>query len=361
VTKDEKYMRRCLELAANGEGWTAPNPLVGCVIVHGGRIVGEGWHRRYGEAHAEVNAIASVADPAVLRESTLYVSLEPCSHWGKTPPCADLIVEKGIPRVVIGMIDPYAEVAGRGIRKLKEAGIEVTVGVLEAECRALNRRFITFQTERRPCVTLKWAQTVDGYLDNNRPCGVPPAWMTGRLSRTLVHRMRACSAAILTGTNTIERDNPSLTVRESGGKSPLRVVPDRTLRLSPAARVFDGETPTLVVTDRGNAVEARKRYPRCEAAEIDFSKPAVPQILDLLYERKIESLFVEGGEQLLRSFIEAGKWDEAYIFVSPLSVSDLPGGTPVEPLGTPAPPIPGIAVSRDVIDGVTLIYCAANR
>jgi diaminohydroxyphosphoribosylaminopyrimidine deaminase/5-amino-6-(5-phosphoribosylamino)uracil reductase len=350
-----KYMRRCIELAARGEGLVAPNPLVGCVIVHREQIIGEGFHRRCGEAHAEVNAIASVADPALLRESTLYVNLEPCSHWGKTPPCADRIIEAGIPRVVVGMIDPYAEVAGRGIRRLRERGVEVVLGVLEAECRALNRRFVTYQTEKRPYVTLKWAQTADGYLDNNRPPGVAPAWMTGPVARTLVHRMRAAEAAILTGTNTIARDDPALTVRDAGGRDPLRVVLDRALRLSPAARVFDGAAPTLVVTDRGGAEKARRRYPRCEAAEIDFSRSVVPQLLDLLYAEKIQSLLVEGGEQLLRSFIGAGAWDEARVFVSPLSVRDLPGGTPAEPLGTKAPAIPGTVVGEETVGGVRLI------
>jgi diaminohydroxyphosphoribosylaminopyrimidine deaminase/5-amino-6-(5-phosphoribosylamino)uracil reductase len=257
------------------------------------------------------------------------------------------------------MIDPYVEVGGRGIRKLREAGVEVTLGVLETECRALNRRFVTYQTEKRPAVTLKWAQTADGYLDNNRPPGVAPAWMTGPVARTLVHRMRAREAAILTGTNTIDRDNPALTVRQAGGRDPLRVVLDRTLRLSPAARVFDGAAPTLVVTDRDGGEKAKQRYPRCEVAEIDFSGSIVPQLLDLLYRKKIQSLLVEGGEQLLRSFIEAGAWDEACVFVSPLSVRDLPGGTPTEPLGTPAPPIPGTVVGEETVGGVTLIHCKA--
>ena len=354
-------MRRCIELAGNGEGYVAPNPLVGCVIVQDGRIIGEGYHRQYGEAHAEVNAIASVSDPALLKTSTLYVSLEPCSHWGKTPPCADLIISKGIPRVVVGMVDPYAEVAGNGIRKLREAGIEVEVGILENECRELNRKFITVQEKKRPYVTLKWAQTVDGYLDNNRPANVPATWMTGPVAKTLVHRLRAQSASILAGTNTIQRDNPSLSVRESAGPNPLRVILDRTLRLNPESRVFDGEAPILVITDSLNASAATQRYPRCEIVEINFSGSVPEQVLRLLYDRKIQSLFVEGGEQTLRSFIEADVWDEGYVFISSLRVADLAGGTANEPLGTRAPEIPGKTVEEKTIDGVKLIRTTARR
>ena len=353
-------MRRCIELARNGEGRTSPNPMVGCVIVRQGRIIGEGYHRRAGEPHAEVNAIASVENPEGLKEATLHVTLEPCSHWGKTPPCADLIINKGIPRVVVGMVDPFAEVSGNGIRKLREAGIEVEVGVLEKECRDLNRRFTTYHTQKRPYITLKWAQTSDGYLDNNRPASVPATWMTGPVAKTFVHRLRAESDAILTGTNTIERDDPSLTVREGGGKNPLRVVLDRSLRLSPDARVFDGETATLVLTGPGGAAKAKERYPRCETEEVDFSQ-GWPAILDLLYARKIQSLFVEGGAETLNSLISAGLWDEAYVFVSPLSVSDLAGGSSVEPLGVKAPALPGTICSETSIGGATLYYTKREK
>lgn len=349
------YMGRCLDLAKNGEGHTSPNPMVGCVIVHQGRIIGEGYHHKAGEPHAEVNAIRSVTETELLGTSTLYVSLEPCSHWGKTPPCADLIISKGIPRVVIGMVDPFESVSGNGVRKLREAGVEVIVGVLEQECRVLNRRFITYHTQKRPYITLKWAQTIDGYLDNNRPADVPATWMTGPVAKTLVHGLRAGSDAILTGTNTIERDNPSLTVRDSGGESPLRVVLDRNLRLSPQAHVFDGEVESLVLTETGNASAARVRYPRCTVAEVSFSE-GWRTILKILYDLKIQSLFVEGGAEVLRSLIDAGLWDEAYVFIAPMGVSDLAGGTPNEPLGVKAPLISEHAVWRDKIDGVDLIY-----
>lgn len=355
MQEHELYMRRCIDLARNAEGHTSPNPMVGCVVVCYGRIIGEGYHHRAGEPHAEVNAIHSVKNQDLLKESTLYVSLEPCSHWGKTPPCAELIISKGIPHVVVGMIDPFAEVSGNGIRKLREAGITVDVGILEKECRQLNRRFITYHTQKRPYITLKWAQTSDGYLDNNRPPIIPATWMTGPVAKTLVHRLRAESDAILTGTNTIQRDNPSLTVRESGGKNPLRVVLDRTSRLSPEAHVFDGETPTLVLTDTGNGLNAQKRYPACEVEEIDFNKRWIA-IFDLLYARKIQSLFVEGGANTLHSLIGAGIWDEAYVFVSPLEVSDLAGGSPIEPLGIQSPPVPGPILSKESIDSALLYY-----
>jgi len=355
MTEQEKYMRRCVELARNGEGRTSPNPMVGCVIVHQGLIIGEGYHHRAGEPHAEVHAIRSVKNPDLLKDSTLYVSLEPCSHWGKTPPCADLIVNKGIPRVVVGMVDPFSEVSGNGIRKLREAGIDVKIGILEYECRNLNRRFITYYEKKRPYVTLKWAQTADGYLDNNRLPDVPATWMTGPVAKTLVHRLRAESDAILTGTNTIERDNPSLTVRESGGKNPLRVVLDRTLRLLPDARVFDGETPTLVLTAPGNTSRAENRYPRCEVEEVDFNK-GWTAVFDALYARKIQSIFVEGGAYTLKSLIDAGLWDEAYVFVSPLKVVDLAGGSSAEPFGIKAPSIPGRALFQGQIAGSTIYY-----
>jgi diaminohydroxyphosphoribosylaminopyrimidine deaminase/5-amino-6-(5-phosphoribosylamino)uracil reductase len=356
----ESYMRRCIELARNAEGYTSPNPMVGCVIVCGGTIVGEGYHHRAGEPHAEVNAIASVENPEILKNSTLYVNLEPCSHWGKTPPCADRIIAEGIPRVVVGMVDPFAEVAGNGIRKLREAGIDVTVGVLEAECRTLNRRFITFHAKKRPYITLKWAQTADGYLDNNRPATAPPAWMTGPAAKVMVHRLRAESDAILTGTNTIARDNPSLTVRESGGKNPLRVVLDRTLRLSPQACVFDNQALTRVLTAPDRGAEAAVRYPKCDIEEIDFTR-GWRSILDVLYARQVQSLLVEGGAKILNSLINSGLWDEAYIFVSPLTVADLPGGTPAEPLGVKGPPMPGSVIAEEKLGDVTILYTPKSR
>ena len=251
MTIDEQYMARCLQLAANGRFDTAPNPMVGAVIVHHGKIIGEGYHRRCGEAHAEVNAVSSVKDESLLREATMYVSLEPCAHYGKTPPCADLIVSKHIPRVVIGCRDNFDQVDGKGIQKLRDAGIEVTVGVLEEECRALNRAFFTYHGKRRPYIILKWAQSADGYIDKNRAertDGPAVRFSTDETSMS-VHRLRALSDAILVGRRTASLDNPSLTTRLWPGKSPLRVVIDRKGILDLGLKIFDGTTKTAVFTD----------------------------------------------------------------------------------------------------------------
>lgn len=319
--EDERYMRRCLQLAGNGRCRTAPNPMVGAVIVCDGVIIGEGYHVRCGEAHAEVNAIRSVKDPALLRRSTLYVSLEPCSHYGKTPPCADLIVEKGIPRIVVGCQDPFPEVAGRGIRKLREAGREVVVGVLEKECRALIERFVTFHTCRRPYVTLKWAESSDGYIDVVRTGG-QPVRLSDDLTSLLVHKRRAEQGAILVGTRTAWLDNPSLTVRNWYGPSPVRVVIDRRGELPADRKLFDGEAPTWVFTE-----QVREPRPAVEYIQVDFTVPLLPQLLGELHARQVQSLLVEGGACTLQSFIDAGLWDEAWVEVSPLRLKD----------GVPAP------------------------
>ncbi|MBQ8520450.1 MAG: bifunctional diaminohydroxyphosphoribosylaminopyrimidine deaminase/5-amino-6-(5-phosphoribosylamino)uracil reductase RibD [Bacteroides sp.] len=325
MTKDEKYIARCIQLAQNGLCNAAPNPMVGAVIVHNDRIIGEGYHIRCGEAHAEVNAIRSVKDESLLKESTMYVSLEPCSHYGKTPPCADLIINKGIPRVVIGCMDPFSLVAGRGIRKLRDAGIEVTVGVLEAECRRFIRRFITFHTHRRPYILLKWAQSADGYIDRERTDGNPVVLSTP-LTSMLVHKKRAEHAAILVGRRTALLDNPSLTVRHWYGKNPVRLVIDKDLTLPKDLHLFDGSVPTWVFTRRAEA----SPHPQTEYIPLDFGCDILPQIMEILYERKIQSLLVEGGSILLQSFIDAGCWDEACIETAPVA---LEGGikTPMMP------------------------------
>ncbi len=281
---DEKYMARCIQLARNGEAGAAPNPMVGAVIVADGRIIGEGWHRRCGGPHAEVNAIGSVAesDRPLLHRATIYVSLEPCSHWGKTPPCADLIISTGIPRVVCGCQDPFAQVQGRGIQRLRDAGCEVVVGVLEAECMALNQRFIRMHTQRRPWVTLKWAQSADGFIDRRRDSradGAPVHFSTS-YTQTLVHRLRATHQAILVGRRTLELDAPSLTTRLWPGPSPLRCVLSRSLASQP----------------EGFLVYA-----------------SVQACLDDLYRRNVQALLVEGGAQTLQAFIDADVWDEAYV------------------------------------------------
>lgn len=321
-------MRRCIELAQNGLCNTAPNPMVGAVIVCDGRIIGEGYHVRCGQAHAEVNAVRSVADPSLLKRSTIYVSLEPCAHYGKTPPCADMLVEKGIPRIVIGCQDPFARVAGRGIQKLRDAGRDVTVGVLEAECRHLIRRFITFHTRRRPYITLKWAQSADGYIDLHRTDGRPVV-LSNPLTAMLVHKMRAEHSAILVGTRTALLDDPSLTVRHWYGPAPVRVVLDRNLSLPRSLHLFDGSVPTLVVgTRQGDPM------PGVECLTADYSRDLLPQLLSALYERNLQSLLVEGGSRLLQSFIDDGLWDEISVEESPLRLGSgvtaphLPDGLP---------------------------------
>ncbi len=311
MNTDEKYMQRCLELAQKGAGSVSPNPMVGCVIVHNNAIIGEGYHERCGEAHAEVNAVRSVTNPELLTESTLYVTLEPCAHFGKTPPCSDLIVEKKIPKVVIGTIDPFAEVAGKGIEKLKKAGVEVTLDVLRDECRELNKRFFTFHQKQRPYIILKWAQTQDGFLDVDRDSADfgEPTWITGKEALLRVHQLRAEEDAIMVGTHTAEKDDPSLTVRHCDGKNPLRMVLDRELRLSQNLKLFDQSTPTLVFNALKNEVQGNTEYHL-----IDFQKNVPLQVLNLLYRKNILSLIVEGGRQLLQSFINANLWDEAQVY-----------------------------------------------
>jgi len=308
---DEKFMFRAIELARLGMGNVSPNPMVGCVIVYNGLIIGEGYHRQYGKPHAEVNAINNVKCKELLNESTLYVTLEPCAHFGKTPPCSDLIIEKGIPNVVVGTIDPFAQVAGKGIEKLRKSGCNVTVGCLEGKCLDLNRRFFTFHQKKRPYVILKWAQTADGFIDIDRSQDLygQPTWITNDLSKIAVHKMRSDEAAIMVGTNTAQKDNPSLTVRDWHGASPLRILIDRELRLSDQLCLFDQQIPTIVYTSK--EVPGR---PNIEYKQVYFDGTELQQILADLYERSIVSLIVEGGQKLLNSFIYNGLWDEARVF-----------------------------------------------
>lgn len=280
ITLDnEKYMGRALQLARNGRLDASTNPMVGAVIVGpDGKIIGEGWHRKCGEGHAEVNAVASVADKSLLSDSTMFVTLEPCAHYGKTPPCAKLIIESGIPRVVVGVADPFARVSGRGIAMLREAGVEVTVGCLEEECRALNVKFLTAHSLRRPYVTLKWAESADGYMDGK---------ISTPLTSMLVHRERALHDAILVGSGTWLADAPGLDTRLYGGRSPLRVIVDRRGRV----RLPDDTENTLVISDCDN----------------------VQEVLSELYRRGVTSVLVEGGSEMLGSFIDSGLWDAARI------------------------------------------------
>jgi len=303
----ESFMNRSFELARNGLGTVAPNPMVGCVIVSNGKIIGEGFHQKYGEAHAEVNAINSVKDKENLKTATLYVNLEPCAHHGKTPPCTDLILKHKIPKVIIGCIDS-SEVSGKGIAKLKRAGCNVIVGILENEARALNERFFTFYEKKRPFIILKWAQTMDGFITNGKG---EPNRISNELSHTLVHKWRSEEGAIMVGTNTAHLDNPQLNVREWSGKNPLRVVLDKTLRLSKNLHLFDQSIPTVVFTSC-----EKKAHKNLEYVNIDFENNVIPQILEELYKREIQSIIIEGGSQLLHSFLKNDSWDEMRVFIS---------------------------------------------
>ena len=307
----ETYMKRCLDLAVSGLGNTAPNPMVGSVIVYNGKIIGEGYHRQAGGPHAEVHAVNSVKDKSLLKESVLYVNLEPCSHTGKTPPCADLIIKSGIPRVVAGMEDPNPAVAGSGFRKLRDAQIQVTTGVLEDECRELNKRFITFHVKKRPYVVLKWAQTNDYFIDILRgQTDYPePTWISNEISRMLVHKWRTEEQSILVGTNTALMDNPRLNVREWKGRSPVRMVLDRTLRLPKNLHVFDNTSPTIVFNALKNNKEKNTTYVR-----LDFNDHLLENMLKYLYDSGFQSVLVEGGRMLLNGFIRSNLWDEARVF-----------------------------------------------
>lgn len=308
----EKYMQQSIELAKRGAGYVSPNPMVGCVIVHQGEVIGEGYHEKYGENHAEVNAINSIANQELLKESVLYVTLEPCAHFGLTPPCSTLIIEKQIPKVVVGTIDPFAEVAGKGIERMKNAGIEVVVGMLENECREINKRFFTFHEKKRPYIFLKWAQTSDGFIDMDRNAEQfgHPNWITGKEALQRVHQMRAKEDAIMVGTTTALKDNPKLTVRHVDGKNSIRIVLDNQLRLPQSLHLFDGSVPTLVFNSIINETDGNTHFIR-----IKFEKAVPEQIINELYLRKIQSVIIEGGKQLIESFMDAELWDEAFVFV----------------------------------------------
>lgn len=313
-TEEERYIARCIQLAKNGQCYVSPNPMVGAVIVHNGKIIGEGYHVRHGEAHAELNAINSVKDQSLLKNATIYVNLEPCSHYGKTPPCADLIIKKQIPRVVIGCLDPFSKVAGKGAQKLRDVGIEVTVGVLENECKDLNKKFVTSQTRQRPYILLKWAESADGYIDIHRVNGKPTILSTP-LTSMLAHKKRAEVDGIMVGTNTALLDNPSLNVRNWYGKSPVRIILDKCLRLPKELQLFSStdNIKTLCFTSKVCPINKNTEY-----IKIDYESNILPQIMNILHERGIQSILVEGGNILLQSFIDQSLWDEAHIEKSPI-------------------------------------------
>lgn len=315
MLNDNLYMDRALELAMLGSGHVSPNPMVGCVIVCDGQIIGEGWHQKYGDWHAEVNAINNIAkeDLSKLEDSTVYVTLEPCSHFGKTPPCADLLVAKKVKRVVICNDDPNPLVAGKGIQKLRAAGIEVTIGVLPEKGRQLNMRFFAFFEKKRPYIILKWAETADGFVaDENKH----PLSISGKQSRMLGHQWRAQEDAILVGTNTALNDNPQLNTRLWAGPNPTRVVLDRTLRLPTTLNLFDNSQKTLCYNAFKNEESQETSF-----VQIDFDENFLEHFLQDLYQRKIQSLLVEGGTVLLQTFLNEGKFDEVRIFKSPLRIT----------------------------------------
>jgi diaminohydroxyphosphoribosylaminopyrimidine deaminase/5-amino-6-(5-phosphoribosylamino)uracil reductase len=335
---DEKYMRRCIELARLGAGEVSPNPMVGAVIVHNDQIIGEGYHQRYGQAHAEVNAVHQVltnhANAAeLLQQATLFVSLEPCAHYGKTPPCADLIIKHGIPQVVVGCRDPFSAVNGKGLEKLQQAGVQVITNVLEAECRQLNKRFFTRITKHRPYIILKWAQTADGFFapDERRQF-----WITNDASKRLVHQWRSEEDAILVGKNTVQTDNPQLNVRYGGGKNPKRIVIDRNLELGRELHVYDQSVETFIFNALKTDLEGNIKFIALE----DFDRYVPQYILYQLYLQDIQSLIIEGGAATLNAFIEADLWDEARIFT----------GTVMLQSGIPAPVVKGASIKEHQVD-----------
>lgn len=316
---DEYFMQLCIDLAKKGQGYVAPNPMVGSVIVHDNEVIGQGYHERYGEAHAEVNAVNSVCDEDLLSESTIYVSLEPCAHYGRTPPCCDLIVAKKFRRVVVGTADPFAKVNGAGIQRIKDAGIDITVGVLEQKCRELNKAFFTAHTLKRPYVTLKWAQTKNGKIDAGFT-NQKVTWISAPETQQFTHKLRAENQSILVGYQTVMSDNPSLTVRAAEGKNPVRIVLDRNNSLPRTMSVFNSEAETIVLAESRSTENN---------LSILLDKLTPEQVLSELYSHDIISVLVEGGRKTLQSFIDAEMWDEAFVIEGNVEFEE----------GTPAPEI----------------------
>lgn len=338
MTSDELYMQRAFELARLGKGNVSPNPLVGCVIVHDGRIIGEGWHQHYGEAHAEVNAIHSVQDKNLLKQSTIYVNLEPCSHTGKTPPCADLLIQSSVKKVVIANEDSNPLVAGKGIKKLQEAGMEVITGILEKQGRELNQRFFTFIEHERPYIILKWAQTADEFIAREN---YESRWISNEFSRQLVHRWRSEEDAVLIGTKTAAHDNPHLNVRDWSGRNPVRIVIDRFLRLPQTLHLFDKSQKTIIYNLLKHEEHENLIYIRLD--EVDF----LDRLIKDLFKRKIQSIIIEGGALTLNLFIQSGMWDEARVFKSTRSFGS----------GIEAPILKGnLIVEESVFDDTLKIY-----
>ncbi len=334
---DETFMSRAIELAALGKGSVSPNPLVGCVIAHENKIIGEGYHQKYGEAHAEVNAVKSVSNKDLLPRSTAFVTLEPCAHHGKTPPCADLLIDVGIKKVVIGSKDPFDRVDGKGIQKLKEAGIETVVGVLENKTNEQNRRFLTFHKQNRPYVILKWAQTADGFIAREN---FDSKWISNEKSRQLVHKWRAEEDAILVGKNTALYDNPSLTVRDWEGRNPTRILIDPNLEIDDSCNLLNEEAKTIIFNGDKEGEERSNKWIKMK----DFS---VESILNQLFQLKIQSIIIEGGAKTLNSFIENDCWDEARVFTATSQFEK----------GIEAPQIDGRLLKKEsIIDDIVEFY-----
>ncbi|MFN3315248.1 MAG: bifunctional diaminohydroxyphosphoribosylaminopyrimidine deaminase/5-amino-6-(5-phosphoribosylamino)uracil reductase RibD [Raineya sp.] len=334
---DEIYMQRALQLASLGMGKVAPNPMVGCVIVYENNIIGEGWHKEYGKAHAEVNAIDSVSNQDLLSKSTLYVTLEPCSHFGKTPPCADLLVSKKVGKVLIACTDPNPLVAGKGIRKLQEAGITAETGILEKEAKKLNKRFFTFMEKKRPFILLKWAQTQDGFIAKSN---YDSKWISNIHSRTLVHQWRSEEQAIMVATNTALYDNPQLNVREWSGKNPIRIVIDKNLQIPAHYHLFDHSQLTICYNLHKNETSENLIFVKLDADNF------LENLLQDLHEKKIQSVLVEGGRKLLQSLIDKNLWDEARVFVSQTHFFE----------GIPAPKLPFASIDQKEIFGDRLFW-----
>ena len=339
MTRDEKYMQRAVDLAKLAGVNAAPNPMVGAVIVWKDNIIGEGYHQKFGEAHAEVNAVNAVQDKSLLAESTIYVTLEPCAHYGKTPPCADLLVTHQFKRVVIGTQDPFAKVNGAGINRLKEAGIQVDTGVLEKECKELNKRFFTFHEKKRPYIVLKWAESRDGFLDQEETDLHEIVWITGTLSKILTHTQRSQESAIMVGWKTIAADNATLTVREVDGKNPLRFIIDPQLKSPKDSTVFTDGLPTVVLNDL-------KSEQKGALTHVQLSPLNVYSICDYLHQTNILSVYVEGGSLTHQHLIDANLWDEIYRFIGPNNFNK----------GTKAPSIQATPINQRTIEQDELIH-----
>ncbi len=332
----EIFMKRCIEIAKKGIGFVSPNPMVGCVIVHENKIISEGYHEKFGENHAEVNAINKIKNKEILKDATLYVNLEPCSHHGKTPPCCDLIIKYQIPNVIIGTIDPFFKVKGNGITKMKDNGIKVEINILKKENNLLNRRFFTFHRKKRPYIILKWAQSKDGFIAPKNQ--KEKFWMTSKESKELVHKWRSQEDAILVGRITTEKDNPKLTNRLTDGKNPIRLIIDKNLSLKKTFNVFNSDSKTIIFNNILNSSADSNHF-----IKINFEN-VLNEILAILHSKNIQSIIVEGGTKTLQSFINKNLWDEARIFKTNHNMND----------GVKSPLINGKLISTSFISNDTV-------